>query len=282
MSEWKLVPVEPTPGMCAAGFIVSEAEHDPAGVYRAMIAAAPQSAAPGTPVAWVVKGPGGGVYHLAIKDGWTVDPVVFEPQSADPVATVQTLGNGVAYGVLTKPLDDGTPLYLHPVGADPQPDKDEILRLVRQVLATTGWEFAADNDLPATQAAMAALSAAVERVCRENEHNLASVGLHAEIAKQQRERAERAERERDANEQRALLAEHSVTVCKATIDALALKVERAEREAAELRKDAERYRWLTEDLIYDERAKRDKLFDRMAVMGKGAIDAAIDAAREGK
>lgn len=38
---WKLVPVEPTPKMSAAGFCVSEAEHDPSGVYRAMLAAAP-------------------------------------------------------------------------------------------------------------------------------------------------------------------------------------------------------------------------------------------------
>ena len=36
-----IAPVEPTPTMCAAGFCVSEAEHDPAGVYRAMLAAAP-------------------------------------------------------------------------------------------------------------------------------------------------------------------------------------------------------------------------------------------------
>jgi hypothetical protein len=41
---WKLVPVEPTPLMSAAGFSVSEAEHDPAQVYRAMIEAAPQPA----------------------------------------------------------------------------------------------------------------------------------------------------------------------------------------------------------------------------------------------
>jgi len=34
-----LVPIEPTPEMCAAGFAVAESEHDPAGVYRAMIAA---------------------------------------------------------------------------------------------------------------------------------------------------------------------------------------------------------------------------------------------------
>lgn len=34
-----MVPVEPTTRMCAAGFAVSEAEHDPAGVYKAMIAA---------------------------------------------------------------------------------------------------------------------------------------------------------------------------------------------------------------------------------------------------
>jgi len=38
---WRLVPVEPTPKMSAAGLCVSEAEHDPAGVYRAMLAAAP-------------------------------------------------------------------------------------------------------------------------------------------------------------------------------------------------------------------------------------------------
>lgn len=37
----KIVPVEATPDQAAKGFIVSEAPHDPAGVYRAMIAAAP-------------------------------------------------------------------------------------------------------------------------------------------------------------------------------------------------------------------------------------------------
>ena len=36
-----LVPVEPTPRMSAAGFCADEG-HDPAGVYRAMIAAAPE------------------------------------------------------------------------------------------------------------------------------------------------------------------------------------------------------------------------------------------------
>lgn len=40
-TEWKLVPAEPTPEMSAAGFCVDEG-HDPAGVYRAMLAAAPQ------------------------------------------------------------------------------------------------------------------------------------------------------------------------------------------------------------------------------------------------
>lgn len=47
----------------------------------------------------------------------------------EPVAagTVQTLGNGVAYGVLTVPLDDGTklyiapPAYVAPRGAPPEP-----------------------------------------------------------------------------------------------------------------------------------------------------------------
>lgn len=37
-----LVPVEPTPAMSAAGFCVSEADHDPAGVYHAMLAARPE------------------------------------------------------------------------------------------------------------------------------------------------------------------------------------------------------------------------------------------------
>src|SRR5688500_7173746 len=42
----RAVPREPTPAMCAAGFAVPEAEHDPAGVWRAMYdAAAPDSAA---------------------------------------------------------------------------------------------------------------------------------------------------------------------------------------------------------------------------------------------
>lgn len=44
---WKLVPNNPTPTMCRAGFLVSEAEHDPAGVYRAMVAAAPSHQSPG-------------------------------------------------------------------------------------------------------------------------------------------------------------------------------------------------------------------------------------------
>lgn len=39
---WRPAPVDPTPTMCAAGFVVSEAEHDPAGVYRAMLAATPK------------------------------------------------------------------------------------------------------------------------------------------------------------------------------------------------------------------------------------------------
>ncbi|EAY2107826.1 TPA: hypothetical protein NO409_001844 [Salmonella enterica] len=37
-----LVPIEPTPGMMVAGTLVSEFQADPAGMYRAMIAAAPQ------------------------------------------------------------------------------------------------------------------------------------------------------------------------------------------------------------------------------------------------
>ncbi len=36
---WVLVPRKPTPEMCAAAMCVSEAEYDPAQVYRAMLAA---------------------------------------------------------------------------------------------------------------------------------------------------------------------------------------------------------------------------------------------------
>ncbi len=41
---WRLLPIEPTPEMSAKGFCVSEGEQDPAGVYRAMVAAAPAAA----------------------------------------------------------------------------------------------------------------------------------------------------------------------------------------------------------------------------------------------
>ena len=41
-TKYKLAPVEPTPAMCVTGFLVSEAEHDPAGVYKAMLDAAPE------------------------------------------------------------------------------------------------------------------------------------------------------------------------------------------------------------------------------------------------
>ena len=43
---YALVPLEPTPQMSAAGFCVTDAEHDPSGVYRAMLKAAPQGGTP--------------------------------------------------------------------------------------------------------------------------------------------------------------------------------------------------------------------------------------------
>ena len=54
----KIVPVDPTPEMSAAGFCVNEAEHDPSGVYRAMLAAVPDDLPgvvvhSGEPVAWL-------------------------------------------------------------------------------------------------------------------------------------------------------------------------------------------------------------------------------------
>ncbi|WP_293648421.1 hypothetical protein [uncultured Pantoea sp.] len=39
---WQLVPVEPTPKMLVAGILVTEYDADPGGMYRAMIAAAPE------------------------------------------------------------------------------------------------------------------------------------------------------------------------------------------------------------------------------------------------
>jgi hypothetical protein len=47
-------------------------------VYALPVAAPAQ----GRATAWVAKGPRGGVYHFAEKDGWTVDAVVFEPAQA--------------------------------------------------------------------------------------------------------------------------------------------------------------------------------------------------------
>jgi len=43
MSKWKLVPIEPTPGMCNAALIKMMSGNVPiSGIYRAMLEAAPQ------------------------------------------------------------------------------------------------------------------------------------------------------------------------------------------------------------------------------------------------
>ena len=51
-----------------------------------------------------------------------------------------------------------------------------------------------------------------------------------------------------------------------------------ERELFRIAKDAQRYWWLCDDLTTEQRAMRSHIFNRMSVMGKGAIDSAIDAA----
>ena len=56
------------------------------------------------------------------------------------------------------------------------------------------------------------------------------------------------------------------------------ELQTAKAECERLRRDAERYEWLCADLDAEQRAKRSHIFNRMSVMGKGAIDAAIDAA----
>lgn len=58
-----IVPVNPTPTMCAAGFVVNEAEHDPSGVYRAMLTVSPSYPTgvvehSGEPSAWWAKATG--------------------------------------------------------------------------------------------------------------------------------------------------------------------------------------------------------------------------------
>jgi len=51
-------------------------------------------------------------------------------------------------------------------------------------------------------------------------------------------------------------------------------------ENAELKEDAEMFRWLTEDIAdSDERARRNEIFDRMAVRSYSATKTAIAAAR---
>ena len=71
---------------------------------------------------------------------------------------------------------------------------------------------------------------------------------------------------------------HNQRIQDSATAAVMERAERAEAEAKALRKDAERYRWLCADLDPTSRAIRGHIFNRMSVMGKGAIDAAIDAA----
>ena len=54
------------------------------------------------------------------------------------------------------------------------------------------------------------------------------------------------------------------------------RIEELERELALAQQDAERYRWLCDDLNAEERMRRSHILNRMSVMGKGAIDVAID------
>ena len=50
----------------------------------------------------------------------------------------------------------------------------------------------------------------------------------------------------------------------------------SERRFALAQQDAVRYQWLCDDLNAEERARRSHILNRMSVMGKGAIDVAID------
>lgn len=57
-----------------------------------------------------------------------------------------------------------------------------------------------------------------------------------------------------------------------------LAIDQLRRELAEARKDAERYRWLCDDLSGEERIKRNGILCRMPVMSYSAASADIDAA----
>ncbi len=56
------------------------------------------------------------------------------------------------------------------------------------------------------------------------------------------------------------------------------RIEQLERENAELRKDAERYRWVTADhQLHETRLMASTIGQYIALRGKGSTDAAIDA-----
>jgi len=121
MTEWRLVPVEPTPEMDKAGADTfggqgdsADARYECAVMYRAMIAAAPQPPAAQEPVAWV-----------------SANHQYMTMNQADARAHIL---NGV-------PLK---PLYLHPAPAD---DRVRELTEALQMLHDDCVEYLTINNL---------------------------------------------------------------------------------------------------------------------------------------
>ena len=76
----------------------------------------------------------------------------------------------------------------------------------------------------------------------------------------------------------ALLAAQPPAAAEARIKRYRDMIDALKSRLRDAAKDAERYRWLTDDLAGDEREARNRLLDRMAVMSYSAACAAIDAA----
>lgn len=158
-----------------------------------------------------------------------------------------------------------------PWNADPQPDKEEIMRLADEYAIHDGLAqvYGEPSDYPAR----AALYAAVERVV------LQLAGAEAKIA--------RLNLVIDARTERAERAEQEVARADYATRRAVERAERAEREAAENKRDAERLDWIERFIaengeihLHDGKHPRGT---GLGLIGRRTLRAAIDAAmKEGK
>jgi len=148
MSEWQMVPVEPTLDMLHAAVEHQNAHADEpgwAGLYNAMIAAAPPapSAEPSEPVAWT-------------RDGWGPDC-----GSYVEFYTPDEMGSRDRTGL--------TPLYAHPAPADPSAACVDAMRMALEALRVAVTQNEHDmlmtgEECRAASAAIDALRAQIEQI----------------------------------------------------------------------------------------------------------------------